>query len=122
MLVKVSHAADAAYNKLTNSTSVNRVEIRNQQGEIKFFKLRACTRKEAQLEASQIAGALAKVEKQTILWKMTNDKQWNIASEHQLEESKKQSSLFSRLKNLKEKFGDFFFMDEIEDEVTEGGR
>ncbi|RKJ75250.1 hypothetical protein D7X33_17740 [Butyricicoccus sp. 1XD8-22] len=122
MLVKVSHAADAVYNKLTNNTSVNRVEIRNQNGEIKFFKLRACTRKDARTEASQIALALAKVEKQTILWRMTNDNQWSIASEHHVEGSKKHSSLFSRFKNLKEKIDNFFFLDEDENEVTAGGK
>jgi len=122
MLVKIAHTADSVENFLTKDTSVHRVEIRNQIGEIKFFKLRACNRKEARIEASQIANALAKVEKQTIAWRMTNDTQWSIASERHVERTKNQPSLFNRFKNLKEKIDNFFWLDEEEYEVTMGGK
>lgn len=114
MLVKISHAADAVTNIVTKETSIYRVEIRNAKGDIKFFKLRACTRTEARAEALGIASALAKVEKQAVLWRMTNDRDWNVASE--LQQQEKKSNFMVKMRKA---VTEFFYLPE---EAAEGGK
>ena len=114
MLVKISHAADAVTNIITKETSIYRVEIRNAKGEIQFFKLRACTRTEARAEALGIASVLAKVEKQAVLWRMTNDRDWNVASE--LQQQEKKSNFMVKMRKA---VTEFFYLPE---EAAEGGK
>lgn len=118
MIVKMTNATDSLVSTITKDRYTYRVEIRNGEGKIMHYKLKACRKSEARMEASEIASALATASKKPVLWRMTNDRDWSIASENRKHLVK--NGLKGKLNNLKQKIDEFFWLPE-EDEGLEGG-
>ena len=119
MLVNITHAADSLVSSITKEEFDYRVEVRNGEGKLMYYKLKACNRKEARLEASEIASALATASKKPVLFRMTNDRDWSIASDSR--KNLVTRGLKAKFNTFTQKFDNFFFLPE-EDEFLEGGK